>query len=145
MEDTGPRIHMATVKLPDGSQEADNFWREGNTLCAVDIQSGKLGPSVGIEKISDNHPLTDNRVAGYAIPDWRQLCDSVLYAASLLPGIETQGWDVALTSKGPILLELNFGGDLNLHQIAHQKGILGSGYIEHLRNCGYRGKLPPVE
>ena len=31
-----------------------------------------------------------------------------------------------------------FGGDLNLAQLANGKGVLDHGYIEHLRECGFR-------
>jgi len=37
-----------------------------------------------------------------------------------------------------VFLEVNFGGDLNLAQLANGKGVLDEGYIEHLRECGYR-------
>ena len=52
--------------------------------------------------------------------------------------IRTQSWDVALTDKGPVLLEVNFGGDLNLAQLAHGTGVLDDAYANHLRRCGYR-------
>ena len=42
---------------------------------------------------------------------------------------------------GPVFLELNYGGDLNLHQLAHGAGVLDETYREHLQRCGYRGKL----
>jgi hypothetical protein len=33
---------------------------------------------------------------------------------------------------------VNFGGDLNLAQLANGKWVPDEGYIEHLRECGYR-------
>jgi len=62
----------------------------------------------------------------------------VMSAAPVFAGIRTQSWDVALTDQGPVFLEVNFGGDLNLAQLANGKGVLDEGYIEHLRECGYR-------
>jgi hypothetical protein len=59
-------------------------------------------------------------------------------AARLRPGIRTQARDVALTDHGPTLLEVTYGGDLNLGQLAHGAGILDAAYREHLRACGYR-------
>ena len=59
-------------------------------------------------------------------------------AARLLPGIRTQSWDIALTDAGPVPLEVNFGGDLNLAQLAAGAGVLDETYREHLRTCGYR-------
>ncbi len=37
-----------------------------------------------------------------------------------------------------MLLEVNFGGNLQLAQIAHGAGVLDDAYAEHLRQCGYR-------
>jgi hypothetical protein len=53
-------------------------------------------------------------------------------------GIRTQSWDVALTDRGPVILEVNFGGDLNLHQLAHGAEVLDPFCDTHLRRCGYR-------
>ena len=40
--------------------------------------------------------------------------------------------------QGPVLLGVNFGGDLNLAQLAHRAGVLDDAYAEHRRQCGYR-------
>lgn len=77
-------------------------------------------------------------LVGMTLPGWqraRQLC---LRAASMFPGIRTQSWDIALTSAGAVILELNYGGDLNLHQLAHRRGILTPSYVAHLGRCGCR-------
>lgn len=147
-EDDSPSIHMATIKIPNGAYDADNFWRDGNLLAPVDLKTGMLGKAVittpeGAHQI-DDHPVSNKPISGYAITEWEDACNLVLRAASLSPGIKTQGWDIALTDKGPIALELNFGGDLNLHQLAHQRGVLDNRLIMHLKRCNYRGKLPRI-
>ena len=60
------------------------------------------------------------------------------YRLVALPGIRARSWDVAPTDSGPVLLEVNFGGDLNLAQRAHGAGVLDETYAEHLRQNGYR-------
>ena len=47
-------------------------------------------------------------------------------------------WDIALTDVGPVPLEVNFGGDLNLAQFAAGAGVLDETYREHLRTHSYR-------
>jgi hypothetical protein len=74
------------------------------------------------------------------IPQWDELARLVISAAEILPGIRTQSWDVALAAEGPVLLEVNYGGDLNLAQLAHGAGVLDERYTEHLARCGYRSK-----
>ena len=87
------------------------------------------------------HPDTGATIAGTTVPSWQALTDMVRTASQVFAGIRTQSWDIALTADGPIFLELNYGGDLNLHQLAHGAGVLDETYREHLRRCGYRGKL----
>jgi hypothetical protein len=64
----------------------------------------------------------------------------VLRAASLFPAIRNQSWDIAITARGPAILEVNWGGDLNLHQIAHGRGILDDRFTAHLQRCGYEAR-----
>ena len=115
-------------------------------LGAINLDTGRLarvvtGSGPGL-RVIDNDPSGNAELVAMVVPDFdaaRSLC---LKAAALFPGIRTQSWDVALTAAGPALLELNFGGDLNLHQLAHNRGILSDSYCRHLRACGYRGPLP---
>jgi hypothetical protein len=46
-----------------------------------------------------------------------------------------------MTRSGPVLLEVNYGGDLNLGQLAWGAGVLDDTYRSQLRACGYRKKL----
>lgn len=57
-----------------------------------------------------------------------------------LSGIRTQSWDIALAAEGPVILEVNYGGDLNLAQLAHGTGVLDERYVKHLARCGYRSR-----
>ena len=42
-----------------------------------------------------------------------------------------------MSDAGPVLLEVNWGGDLNLAQLATGEGVLDQVYAAHLRRCGY--------
>jgi hypothetical protein len=44
----------------------------------------------------------------------------------------------ALTDSGPVLLEVNFGGDFNDAQLAHGAGVPDETCAEQLRQNGYR-------
>ena len=142
----GPRIESAVLKIAVGDNMADNYWRAGNMLGAIDLDSGALtrvvsGAGADLQT-HDAHPKTGAALTGTHLPDWRAAQALCLEAAAIFPPIRTQSWDVALTDQGPSLIEFNFGGDLNLHQLPHDRGALQPGYVEHLRRCGYKGKLP---
>ncbi|MGH6893724.1 MAG: sugar-transfer associated ATP-grasp domain-containing protein, partial [Dongiaceae bacterium] len=148
LTDNGPLIESAVVKLPTRDQVADNFWRSGNMLGAIDLTSGKLSrivSGVGADlKLFDADHETGLPLAGASVPDFEAAKTLCLKAAVNFPGIRTQSWDVALTADGPVLLEMNFGGDLNLHQLAHNRGSLSDAYCRHLRACGYKRRLPAI-
>jgi len=141
-----PAIHSATLKVPTGGHMADNLWREGNGVVAVDTETGQLHDQIVTlpgslqTRTEVNNESLKPRIG--QIQNWSEIVSIVKDAAARVPGIRTQGWDVALTSDGPVLIELNFGGDVNLFQLAHGRGLLDEQYCTHLRDCGYRKKLP---
>lgn len=142
----GPVIHRAALKIPLSANVADNYWRLGNRLGAIEMMSGEVirvvtGTAQHLRR-DPIHPETGVLIEGMTIPDWPVLRELIANVAPLFPGIRTQSWDVALTDRGPVLLEINWGGDLHLHQFAHGEGILDPIFCDHLRECGYRGKLP---
>lgn len=139
----GPYIHRAVAKIATGTNPADNYWRSGNMLGAVDLSTGRItGVARGTAaemKRDEPHPDTGQPMIGVGIPDWPRLSDLAREAASVFPGIRTQSWDIALTDQGPLFLEVNFGGDLNLAQLAEGQGVLDEEYRCHLRQCGFHG------
>ena len=111
-------------------------------LGAIELISGiiqRVIRGAGADQaVHEPHLDTGRPVIGPPIPGWQRLVELVKSAAAVFVGIRTQSWDVALTDQGQVFLEVNFGGDLNLAQLANGKGVLDEGYIEHLRECGYR-------
>lgn len=140
-----PRIVSAVVKIPRGGSIADNFWRVGNALGAVDHHTGEItrivvnGPDGHAPVGPDDARLSG--LIGGSVPQWAEASALACEAATVFPRVRTQSWDIALSSTGPVLMEFNFGGDLNLHQIAHGRGALVPDYVAHLTACGYRGRL----
>ena len=54
------------------------------------------------------------------------------------PGCGRSPGTVALTDGGPVLLEVNWGGDLNLAQLAYGRGVLDERYAAHLHANAYQ-------
>jgi hypothetical protein len=138
----GPVVHRAVAKIATGVNPADNYWRPGNMLGAIDLYTGRIwrvvrGTGAGLVA-DENHRDTGNVLVGTSIPNWGQVVDMVQRAATVFAGIRTQSWDVALTDHGPVLLEANYGGDLNLAQLASGEGVLDHVYAAHLEECRYQ-------
>jgi len=139
-------IHSCCLKLPAEGEVADNFWRAGSILCNIDIEDGKiirasLKQESDVEAISNSNDLHD-KIIGFKLPDFKDAESLVIKAARNLAGIKVQSWDVAFTNNGPVLLEVNYGGDLNLSQLASGNGVMEKEYCDLLRQSGFRGKLP---
>jgi len=139
-------IHSCCLKLPAEGEVADNFWRTGSVLCHVDVETGKISRAslkqeTDVAQISEESDLYD-KIIGFKLPDFDKSKAVVSKAARNFAGIKVQSWDVALTSNGPTVLEVNYGGDLNLAQLASGKGVMEREYCDLLRQSGYRGNLP---
>ncbi len=104
-----------------------DYWR-GNMMASVDISTGKTGRCVtGMGKdmsYQDTHPDTGEKLEGIMLPDWEKAKQQCLKLSACLYGLPIQAWDIALTDKGPVFLEVNIVGSLFLPQIATQKGFL---------------------
>jgi len=138
----GATVESAVAKIPRPCNVADNYWRPGNMVASLDLQLGairRVVSGVGEDMVThEEHPDTNGDLIGFILPLWDQAVRLCLAGAKAFPGVRTQSWDVALTPSGPVLLEVNFGGDLNLHQLAHRRGALSDSFAAHLKRCGYR-------
>jgi hypothetical protein len=140
--DDGPRVFRAVWKVPTGRNMSDNFMHgeTGNLLAAVDARSGRVERvinGVGTRlRVVPVHPERGERLEGLELPDWqavRQLC---LTAASALPGLRLQHWDIALSDAGPVILEVNVEGSMDLHQLAGASGVWDEQLQVALRRAG---------
>ena len=146
-------LHRALWKIPAGDNQADNFWRSGNLLAPIDVTTGQVGQAlrgIGLEQESfTHHPDTGRAIAGTVLPDWAELAYLAREATAAFPGMQMQGWDIALTDRGPRLIEVNGVGDYNLPQIAYGRGLLEREFLEFLDRCRARRNVrvtppPPI-
>jgi hypothetical protein len=55
----------------------------------------------------------------------------VMRGAAAVPSCHFQGWDVALTNRGPVLIELEGdGGDPIMEQLCFDSGLLQGRYLD---------------
>jgi len=79
MTGQGPQILRACWKIPSGRNAADNFWRSGNLLAQLELETGRVLRAVrstprGFEE-TPRHPDTGAVLAGAMIPNWRELLE----------------------------------------------------------------------
>ena len=86
---------------------------KGTIICAGDEQRGS---SYTI------HPDTHKPLIGFQIPCWDELRETIKSMASMCPDCHIMGWDMALTDKGWVVVECNYGPEL-LIQWALGRGV----------------------
>lgn len=133
---------FALLKIPVGDNIADNYWRTGNLVADIDLETGELrrvvrGVGIELEELED-HPDTGDRLLGMTLPYWRELLDLNTAAARLFAPIRYQSLDICLTDSGPMIVEINSGGDTNLPQLAGARGMLTDEVKAFFESCGYK-------
>lgn len=53
------------------------------------------------------HPLSGITFEGYQLPFWQEAVELILKAHRQFPDLQTIGWDVTMTEKGPVIVEAN--------------------------------------
>ena len=128
--DVGPQIIRAVWKIPGEGSFVDNVAALKNLTAEVDYNTGQVVRVVrgsGLSAVEfEEHPETGSRLVGLVLPDWAEMKRACTAAATLLPGITLQGWDLAIARDGPVFLEVNVGGGFVACQIATGRGSLDS-------------------
>ena len=130
----GPRVFRASWKIPTGSNHADNYWRSGNMLAGLDLETGKVrqvSTGTGFElKNVERHPDTNADLIGLPVPNWREIKALAVAGANVLRHLAIIGWDIAPADGGAVIVEANQTPDFGLLQIADRRGILGREFEE---------------
>ena len=99
----------------------------GNIAAPIDEETGIVnGPGVysDITKNEEiNHPVTGVQIIGFQVPFWKETIEMVTAAAILHTDNKSIGWDVAITDKGPELIEGNHDWCKLLWQLPVKKGL----------------------
>ena len=137
VEQGAPVILRASLKIPAGRNQADNFWRADNVLGGIDIESGTIFRAIrqgGPREVeAETHPDTGAAIEGLTVPDWAAAKALCLEAAQAFPGSPVQGWDIAFCAGGPLVLEVEGnGGHPMLTQLPLGRGWLDERFRAHL-------------
>lgn len=99
----------------------------GNLASPVDINTGEVtGPGVYSDITREDkavHPLTGQAITGFTLPYWEEVRDLSIKAALHTPENRSVGWDIAITEKGPELIEGNHNWCKLLWQLPVKEGL----------------------
>jgi hypothetical protein len=135
----GPTMFRPVWKISRQGAVVDNFQhgRSGNMLASIDVSTGRVQQVVsgrGYRQLRDPlHPDTGRQLKGFQLPHWQALREMVREAPELFPGFLCQAWDVAICANGPVVLEVNWFGDVDLSQHPYGRGFLEGEVVDLLR------------
>jgi hypothetical protein len=150
LTDRGVEPWYAVIRLPapkamhDGDAEGQRIWG------LVDLGSGrilKLRDLRSPETPDLTHAADpDTAFLGMTLPDWPRALDLCVSGHDSFPGHGVIGWDVFLTTEGPLLNEANLSPG-HLYQVAAQRPLLNPDMrptydraLAHARKHGAEGR-----
>jgi hypothetical protein len=131
------------------NRTVDNF-HAGGIAANVDLATGMLGRATDIGLSPDigwldHHPDVGGAITGRVLPFWPEVLALARRAHSVFDERLVAGWDIAILSEGPVLVEGNVAPDTDMHQRVSGEplgaGPFGTLFAVHLRRAVERGPL----
>jgi hypothetical protein len=135
VRDGEPEIFRVAILLPTGRQQTSNSLHlsTGTLVGQVEPATGRIGRVIRSTgpffEYADRHDETGARLEGATIADWDGFLAVMHRAALALSPFRMQHWDVALTDRGPVLMEMNFHGAEDLLQMHGPPGVYDEQYL----------------
>lgn len=102
-------ILYATLRMGTDREVAVDNLHGGGIAAVIDIENGKLITGAVDENGNyyEEHPYTKQKLKGFQIPNWQSVIDLIQKLYNAIPGIGYIGWDVAVGTQKPIIIEAN--------------------------------------
>ena len=103
-----PRIIWMGLRVGNGVNAIDNFHAKGMAV-NIDVNTGKLIGNAIDKDLNEysEHPVSKVKFDGFQIPCFNEAKEMVLNASLESDKILVVGWDVAISDKGPVIIEGN--------------------------------------
>jgi len=113
----------AVLRIGSRGSVVDNVTGAGGLCVKIDLETGRLAKHgfTALKhggKIVEQAPDSNISLESVVVPHWEEVRDLVCRAGEACKPLVTLGWDVALTSDGPVLIEANYNWDVLVSQLA---------------------------
>ena len=108
LKDGHTHIVTAMLRIGGAGRQVDNF-NNGGMVVPVEIETGTVAfPAMEKSgRVYTSHPASGTAIVGFQVPLWQECLALVRRAAEVVPSVRYVGWDVAVTPKGPLIIEGN--------------------------------------
>lgn len=107
IDDAGePQCLYAVLKTGNAGRWTDSR-REDSLVCPVNLETGRLMGKAYTPAMKNYelHPYTGTKLKDYQLPFISEAVQMVKEVSLIVPQMRYMGWNVALTEKGPVLME----------------------------------------
>ncbi|MGV8876538.1 MAG: sugar-transfer associated ATP-grasp domain-containing protein [Rhodoglobus sp.] len=106
----GTEVHIleAVLRMGNGA-DVDNYGR-GGMYTVLDEKTG-IAPFGAFDKFANTftiHPQSGTPIVGFQVPMYDSVLSTLDAVARVIPEIPYVGWDVAISTTGPALIEGNY-------------------------------------
>jgi hypothetical protein len=126
-----PELLRAIFKMSTGTAAVDNF-QAGGIGSPIDPATGALGlasrRSPWHAPQLSRHPDTGERIDGFVLPGWHEVKQLAVRAHEAFAEFPSIGWDIAITERGPVIVEGNYNSGLFLAQVPHRQPLGATKY-----------------
>lgn len=105
----------------------DNY-NGGGMVVPINEKTGVIEyPAVDkLKNIYYKHPITNTDIVGFKVPKYKEAVKLALKASKVVKEIRYVGWDIAITDKGPVIIEGNEYPGHDIYQLpVHRTNNIG--------------------
>ena len=116
------RVWPSILRIGTGTSIVDNT-SQGGLCVGIDFKTAHLKkwgfykPQFG--RKTDQHPDSGIIFGDFEIPYLREAQEQAVYFHSMLPSMQSVGWDIAIGETGPVFIEGNDNWEINGPQICN--------------------------
>lgn len=121
------KVVAAYQRIGNSGKIVDNY-NGGGMVVPINEQTGIIEyPAVDkLKNIYYKHPITNIDIVGFKIPMYKEAVNLAKKAAKVVKEIRYVGWDIAITDKGPVIIEGNEYPGHDIYQLPpHRTNNIG--------------------
>ena len=104
----GKESHILNSVFKIGNGGVTDNFSSGSMYTFVDDNGVVICPAIDQDdNYFEKHPLTQEKIIGFKVPMYDKACKMVKDASKVIPEVKYLGWDIAITPKGPVIIEGN--------------------------------------
>lgn len=134
------KILFKAIRIGNKGNVVDNF-NHGGMYSIINDAGIITKPAIDKEgKVYEKHPTTNTEIVGFIIPYFKEAIKMAVNASKVIPQVGLVGWDIAITDKGPLIIEGNQLPGYDIYQSKIHLNADGTGIKAIFDDAIYKDK-----